>query len=237
MEESVTRRRHHSNSNIDKQKGFYLYEELVILMGDRVITPFVPDPLSLCLRAAILGELIICDFIKLGHGNIVVIRSCNTTDYLTEKTLSYIRKADCTVEKWLEILNGENFSTKYRYQIKKVRHRVYKKLSERGTIRFANKVYSQSVKIVDQEPRDRLAGEVVEYLAQKREGDFRIDILVCCLFFCKTLTPLFSSLSLQKQSNCKSRAEDVISLYRNYYRRECSKENMVALLLKSLLSK
>eukprot|EP00866_Antonospora_locustae_P001219 jgi/Antlo1/1219/1474 len=32
-------------------------------------------------------------------------------------------------------------------------------------------------------------------------------------------------------------AENIVSLYKNYYRRECTREDMVALMLKALLSK
>lgn len=221
----------------ERNKKFRLYEELVILMGDRVTSSFVPDPLSLCLRATILGELIIQDVIKLGHDNIVIVTSRNTGDCLSEKTLSYLTQEDFTIKSWLSILNGENFSTKYRYQIKKVRRRVYKKLYEKGVLRFKDKMYKQTIKVIDQNAKTQLVEEVMEYLDRKSEGNFRIDILLCCLYFCKNLSSLFSSSPLQKQKTCKLRAEDVVSSYQNYYKRECAKEDMVALLLRALLSK
>lgn len=233
----MTRKRNVITNDAEKKEALYLYEEIVILVGDRTTTSLVPDPLSLCLRGAILGDLIIRDLIKIGHDNTVIVTYSSTGDYLSEKTLSYLKKADFNIQSWLSILNGENFNTKYRYQIKKVRHRVYKKLCEKGILRFKDKIYRQSVKIIDSDIRKQLTKEVVEYLYKKEEGDFRIDILVCCLHFCKGLPFILSSLPLQKQAVCKRRAEDIISLYLNYYKREWDKEDMVALLLKALLSK
>lgn len=237
MEESVTRKRVLTEPRAGRRTGFCLYEELVILVGSRSTNPLLPDPLSICLRAAILGDLIVDNLIVCNADNALVAQASTTDDCLVKKALGYVKKAECTVQKWLDVLNGESFNTKQRYQIKKMRFKVYKKLEEKKVLRLSSGFYKMDVRITDLRTRNELVNEVVEYLSRRGEKDMRIEILVCCLHLCKGLAPLLVSLTLQKQSTCKSRADDMIIMYKNYYRRECKKEDMVAHLLKALLAK
>lgn len=237
MEESVTRKRSFAGDNAKEKNKLYMYEELVVLVGTRSTPAFVPDPLSICLRATILGELIVQNAITQGPNNTVVARASEVEDYMSCKALEYIKQTSCTIQKWLDILNGESFSAKHRYQIKRVRAKIYKRLCERKILAFNHRIYSMAVTIIDNDTRNRAVCGVIEYLGTKREKSVRMDILVCCLHFCKGLAPVLASLTRAKQDACMESAENIVALYKNYYRRECPQEDMAALMLKALLAK
>lgn len=233
----MTRKRSFVNDNAREKNNLYMYERLVILVGTRSTPAFVPDPLSICLRATILGELIVQNAITQGPNNTVFVRSSEVEDYMSGKALEYIKQANCTVQKWLDILNGESFSAKHRYQIKKVRAKIYKRLSEKKILVFNHRIYGMAATIIDNDTRNRVVCDLIDYLSTKREKSMRMDIIVCCLHFCKGLAPVLASLTKTKQDVCMENAENIVSLYKNYYRRECTREDMVALMLKALLSK
>lgn len=233
----MTRKRSFVGSHAREKSKLYMYEELVVLVGTRCTPAFVPDPLSICLRATILGELIVQNAITQGPNNTVIVRPCVVEDYMSAKALEYIKQTSCTIQKWLDILNGESFSAKHRYQIKKVRAKIYKRLCEKKVIVFNHRIYNMAVTIIDNDTRNRVVGGVIEYLSMKREKSMRMDIIVCCLHFCKGLTPVIASLTKTKQDACVESAENIVAMYKNYYRRECTQEDMVALMLKALMSK
>lgn len=233
-EESVTRRRNLENTSDKKENMLPLYENLALLLGDRHYIKLIHDPVSLSLRCAILSELIINDFISLSSSNKVTIVSTSTDDVILLKTLNLLDKDNLSIKEWLEVLNGENY--KIRHQLKNTRKIIYKKLEENNLIKYKNYLHKKSIQIIDQRYKSILCNNLINYLI-KKEVNLYYDVLICGLFYCKIINDLFVSLSPQQQSLCRFRVEDVLNRYRNYYKRENVKEEMIALLLKAFLKK
>ena len=230
----MTRKRGVAASGAQSNRSFHLYEELMILIGPRAGSSLTPDPLSICLRAAILGELIIEDMISCNQDGMLIAQSSAQEDKLLAEALKNIRKAEFDVQRWLGILNGETFSVMHRYPIKKARFKVYRMLQDKRIFNFRYSFYHYNAKLVDNSARIQVVDEILGYLQIQREKDLRMDILVCCLFFCESMSPLFTYLTPRERTQCRARADDITSSYRSYYRRESKKEDMVASLLKEL---
>lgn len=237
MEEiSVTRKREVSSKKEIKVKEITLSEELVILIGNRKYLNLIADPISLSLRCLIITELILDEFIGLDSTNNVYIIKSITDNPIHIKALGFFSKESLPLKKWLEILNGESLHTKFKYQIKNTRKIIYKRLEEKKKIKFNNNLHNKSVEIIDHKYRNELILGLQNYLLS-REVDLYYDSLICALFYCKYINSLFVSLSVQQQSQCRFRVDDILNKYRNYYKREEIKEEMVALLLKAFLKK
>lgn len=235
-EESFTRRRNikpNVEPIFDKNP---LHEQIVILIGTRNYFKMIVDPISLSFRCLILADLILDDLISLNSSKKVILVKQTTNDPLLLKTANFIGKEMLTLKEWLEILNGENYNPKFKYQIKNTRNIIYKKLEEKSKIKFRNNYHNKVVEITDQKYRNNLVINLTAYL-MKKEVDLAYDVLVCALFYCKAINQIFISLSPQQQSMCRFRVEDILMKYRNYYKREDLKEEMIALLLKAFLKK
>ncbi|RVD93271.1 golgi phospho 3 [Tubulinosema ratisbonensis] len=233
---SITRKRNLETKNESKPRELTLSEELVLLIGSRKYFNLICDPISLSLRCLILTELILNDFISLDSNNNVYVTKSSTDNPLLIKALSFLSKESLPLKKWLEILNGENLNTKYKFQLKNTRKIIYKRLEEKKKIKFGNNLHNKSVEVIDYKLRNELISDITNYLLSK-EIDLYYDSLVCALFYCKYINTLFISLSPQQQSACRFRVEDILNRYRKYYKRENVKEEMIALLLRSFLKK